>query len=161
MQALRAAARRVAAIVVALLMGVGALASAQGTTGSIAGFVTDESKAGAAGRDRHGQDVETGQTRVLVTDTQGRYRAEELAPGKYSRDRRAVGVPHRRNTRTSTLSVGQAAVLNVQMQIGGVTERVVVTGDAALVRRGNRRSPAWSIRRRSASCRSTAATSAS
>ncbi len=32
-----------------------------------------------------------------------------------------------------TLSVGQAAVLNVQMQIGGITEQVVVTGDATLV----------------------------
>jgi hypothetical protein len=132
MQALRASARRVAAMVVALVMGVGALASAQGTTATIAGVVTDESKGTLPGATVSIKEVETGQARSLVTDTQGRYHAENLAPGKYTVTVELSGF-RTAQVADLNLTIGQAAVLNVTMQIGGVSERVVVNGDAALV----------------------------
>jgi hypothetical protein len=133
MQEWRAAAwTRVLGIAVAILWTTLAVAAAQGTTGSIAGFVTDESKAALPGATVTIKEVETGQSRVLTTDEQGRYRADALVPGKY-----AV-VVELSGFRTAqyddvTLSVGQASTLNVQLQIGGISERVVVTGEATLV----------------------------
>jgi hypothetical protein len=114
------------------VVGVGALASAQGKTASIAGVVTDESKAALPGATVSIKEVETGQARSLVSDAQGRYHAEDLAPGKYTVTVELSGF------RTAqfadlTLTIGQAAVLNVTMQIGGISERVVVSGDASVV----------------------------
>jgi hypothetical protein len=133
MQVFRAAAvTRTLALAVAVLCATAAVVTAQGTTASIAGFVTDESKAALPGATVTVKDVETGQSRVLVTDEQGRYRADALAPGKYALTVELSGF-RTAQYQDVNLSVGQAATLNVLMQIGGVTERVVVTGDATLV----------------------------
>jgi outer membrane receptor protein involved in Fe transport len=132
MQASRVAARvRTIGVAAAMVWATIAGVAAQGTTGAIAGFVTDESKAALPGATVTVKQVDTGQARVLTTDDQGRYRAEALAPGKYALTVELSGF------RTAQyddvmLSVGQASVLNVQMQIGGVSERVVVTADATM-----------------------------
>jgi outer membrane receptor protein involved in Fe transport len=133
MQVFRAAAlTRTVAIVAAISWATLGVAAAQGTTASIAGSVTDESKAALPGATVTVKDVETGQSRLMTTDEQGRYRAEALVPGKYAVTVELSGFRTAQYDDVA-LSVGQAAVLNVQMQIGGVTERVVVTGDATLV----------------------------
>jgi hypothetical protein len=133
MQVFRAAAlTRTVAIVAAISWATLGVAAAQGTTASIAGFVTDESKAALPGATVTVKDVETGQSRVMTTDEQGRYRADALVPAKYAVTVELSGF-RTAQYQDVTLSVGQAAVLNVQMQIGGVTERVLVTGDATLV----------------------------
>jgi outer membrane receptor protein involved in Fe transport len=132
MQGFRAAAvTRALGIAMAILCGTHAVATAQGTTGSIAGFVTDESKGGVPGATVTVKDMDTGQARVLTTDEHGRYRADALVPGKYAVTVELSGF-RTAQYQDVALSVGQAAVLNVQMQIGGVTERVVVTGDATM-----------------------------
>ena len=51
-----------------------ALVSAQGTTGSIAGFVTDDTGGALPGATVTVRHVETDQKRALVTDGAGRYR---------------------------------------------------------------------------------------
>ncbi len=109
-----------------------ALAAAQGTTASIAGFVTDDSKASLPGATVTVKHVDTGQARVLTTDGQGRYRADALAPGQYAVTVELSGFRTAQYDDVS-LSVGQASTLNVQLQIGGISERVVVSGDATLV----------------------------
>jgi hypothetical protein len=109
-----------------------AVVSAQGTTGSIGGFVTDESKAALPGATVTVKQVDTGQSRVLTTDAQGRYRADSLAPGQYAVTVELSGFRTAQYDDVS-LSVGQASSLNVQMQIGGISEKVVVSGDATLV----------------------------
>ncbi|HEX9367714.1 MAG TPA: carboxypeptidase regulatory-like domain-containing protein, partial [Vicinamibacterales bacterium] len=109
-----------------------ALAAAQGTTASIAGFVTDDSKASLPGATVTVKHVDTGQARVLTTDGQGRYRADALAPGRYAVTVELSGFRTAQYDDVS-LSVGQASTLNVQLQIGGISERVVVSGDATLV----------------------------
>ena len=128
--------RRVALAVIAVIV-FGAMlapsrASAQGTTGSISGFVTDDTAAALPGATVTVRDIETDQKRVLVTDAAGRYRAQQLAPGKYEV---IVELQGFRTARVSDfqLTVGQDAVVNVQLKVGGIDEQVVVTGEAALV----------------------------
>src|SRR5256714_7990229 len=106
--------------------------SAQGTTGSISGFVTDDTAAALPGATVTVPAVEPAQQRVLVTDTAGRYRAQQLAPGKYEV---IVELQGFRTARISdlALTVGQDAVVNLQLKVGGIDEQVVVTGEAALV----------------------------
>jgi len=119
-------------IAAAVLCGSLAFAPMQGTTGSISGVVTDESKAALPGATVTVKNAETGQNRVTTTDEQGRFRADALSPGKYSV---AVELSGFRTAEypSMTLSVGQATSLNVVMQIGGVSEKVVVMADASLV----------------------------
>ena len=102
-----------------------------GHDGSIAGFVTDESKGALPGATVTVKDVDTSQSRVVTTDEQGRYRVDALIPGKYAVTVELSGF-RTAQYEDVALSVGEAAVLNVQMQIGGMTERVVVTGDATM-----------------------------
>src|SRR5690348_10764155 len=71
-------------LVLALLAAAWSPAAAQGTTGSLSGIVTDESKGALPGASVTVKDVETGQARNLVTDTAGRFRADALSPGLYS-----------------------------------------------------------------------------
>jgi hypothetical protein len=133
MQASRSAAPiRTLGIAAAILWATIAVAAAQGTTGSIAGVVTDESKAALPGATVTVKNADTGQSRTLTTDEQGRYRADALVPGRYALTVELSGF-RTAQYQDVNLSVGQAAVLHVQMQIGGVAEHVVVTGDATLV----------------------------
>ena len=121
-----------ACLAVALLIVGASSAAAQGTTGSISGFVTDDTNAALPGATVTVREVETDQKRVIVTDTSGRYRAEALSPGKYElsvelqgfRPARVADVP---------LTVGQDAVVSIQLKVGGLDEQVTVTGEASLV----------------------------
>src|SRR5213593_603356 len=120
------------ALVLIAMLAPAALGSAQGTTGSISGFVTDDTGGALPGTTVTVRHVETDQRRVVVTDGAGRYRAQQLAPGKYEV---SVALQGFRTARVPdlTLTVGQDAVINVQMKVGGLDEQVVVTGESALV----------------------------
>jgi hypothetical protein len=119
-------------IAAAVLSGTLAFAPMQGTTGSISGVVADQSKAALPGATVTVKNVDTGQNRVITTDEQGRFRADALTPGKYDV---AVELSGFRTAEypSLTVSIGQAATLAVVMQIGGVSEKVVVMADASLV----------------------------
>ena len=120
------------ALACAAMLAPAALVFAQGTTGSISGFVTDDTSGALPGATVTVRHVETDQRRVLVTDGAGRYRAQQLAPGKYEvlvellgfRAARVADLP---------LTVGQDAAVNVQLKVGAIDEQVLVTGEAALV----------------------------
>ena len=122
----------IAMAIVAVLGGSAAMAAAQGTTGSIAGVVTDQSKAALPGATVTVKEMDTGQTRVSVTDPQGRFLADALAPGKYMIAVELSGF-QTEEIRALTLTVGQAAALTVQLQVGGISEHVVVTADSSIV----------------------------
>ena len=108
-------------------------AAAQGTTASISGVVTDNTRAAVPGVTVTVRSVDTGQSRAIVTDGAGRYRAEALAPGKYDvtaelsgfRTAEFKGIP---------LTIGQNAALDILLQIGELTEKVTVTGEATTVK---------------------------
>jgi hypothetical protein len=134
MQVFRAAAViRTLGLAAFVICGTAAVAAAQGTTGSISGVVTDESKAALPGATVTVKDTETGQARVLTTDEQGRYRADSLVPGKYDI---VVELSGFRTAQVAGMNVtiGQAAQVDLQLKVGGVTEKVTVTADAAIVK---------------------------
>ena len=127
-----AAAVRLIAAATAVLSGGLAVVAAQGTTGSISGVVQDASKGALPGATVTVKDVDTGRARVLTTDSEGRYRADALAPGKYSVTVELSGF-RTAEFESITISVGQATALNIELSIGGMTEKVIVTVDQALV----------------------------
>src|SRR5256885_1974698 len=100
-----------------------ALAAAQGTTGSISGFITDDTNAALPGATVTVREVDTDQKRVIVTDAAGRYRAQALSPGRYEI---LVELQGFRPARISEiqLTVGQDASANLQLKVGGIDEQV-------------------------------------
>src|SRR5947208_9260160 len=120
------------ALAVIAMLVPAALVSAQGTTGSISGFVTDDTGGALPGATVTVREIETDRKRALVTDSAGRYRAQQLAPGKYEV---VVELPGFRTARVAdlALTVGQDAVVSLQMKVGGIDEQVLVSAEAAIV----------------------------
>ena len=114
------------------LLAPASLVTAQGTTGSISGFVTDDTAAALPGATVTVRHVETDQKRVVVTDGSGRYRALQLAPGQYEVTVELSGFRSARAP-AFALTVGQDALVNLVLKVGGVTEQVLVTGESPLV----------------------------
>src|SRR5258705_9555759 len=75
---------RVYQIALVLLVLAAASASAQSTTGDISGTVRDQSHAILPGVTVEVKNIETGASRSIVTDVEGRYRALSLPPGRYA-----------------------------------------------------------------------------
>src|SRR5437762_14391274 len=71
------------ALVLIAMLAPAALGSAQGTTGSISGFVTDDTGGALPGATVTVRHIETDRKQAIVTDAGGRYRAQQLAPGRY------------------------------------------------------------------------------
>jgi hypothetical protein len=120
------------ALLLATLACAATIVAAQGTTGSISGFITDDTNAALPGATVTVRDVETDQKRVIVTDSAGRYRAQALSPGKYEVSVELQGFRPARISELQ-LTIGQDAVANLQLKVGGIDEQVTVTGEAALV----------------------------
>ena len=78
------------------------------------------------------RNVATGDTRELVTEPDGRYRAPLLPPGEYEVKASKDGFQtvDRRGIR---LTVGQDAVVNVTLEVGRVAEELVVNADVSRV----------------------------
>jgi hypothetical protein len=119
-------------LAVVLSMVAAAIAAAQGTTGSISGFVTDDTHAALPGATVTVRHVETDQKRMVVTDGAGRFSAQALSPGRYDVAVELQGFRAARSPEFS-LTVGQDAVVNMQLKVGGVDEQVTVTGESSLV----------------------------
>src|SRR5205807_53099 len=71
------------ALAVVAMLAPPAPVSAQGTTGSISGFVTDDTGGALPGATVTVRHIETDRKQAIVTDASGRYRAQQLAPGRY------------------------------------------------------------------------------
>ncbi len=115
-----------------LLVPLAGYLGAQGTTGTISGFVTDSSGAGVPGATVTVRNTETDQKRVVVTDGGGRYRAQALEPGRYDETVELSGFQTAQHTNL-LLSLGQDMVVNVTLSVGGLDEKVLVTGEAVVV----------------------------
>jgi len=122
------AIRRVltAGIAVCLLAGP---VHAQTVGASLQGSVSDSTGATVADADVLIVNVATGAMRDVKTDATGRYRVPVLQPGEYEvHVSRAGFQPVVR--RGVQLAVGQNAVIDVQLEVGRVTDEVSVTADA-------------------------------
>ena len=106
--------------------------SAQVVTGAISGRVTDNTGAVIPGATIQVQNVETGLVRNTTSNAAGRYEARNLPPGSYRVTVQQSGF--RTEVRSGiTLSVGSETVVNLELSVGTVQERVEVTAEAPAI----------------------------
>ena len=110
------------------------LAGAQGQAinGAIEGTVTDESGAVLPGVTVTVTNVDTGETRSVITNDRGVYRAPLLPLGAYRVSAELQDFKKYDQAGVS-LSAGQVAVINVKLAVGAVTETVSVSADVPVV----------------------------
>jgi Carboxypeptidase regulatory-like domain/TonB-dependent Receptor Plug Domain len=127
--------KKLALYVVLLLLGVGHLSSVHAqtsTVGSISGTVRDQQGAAIAEADVVIAEETTGQTRTVRTDEDGEYSAQSLPVGRYSV---TVAPPGFKKTVATGVEVhvSDRVVLDLNLEVGQVTETVTISDAAQLV----------------------------
>ena len=122
---------RLAAIALSIAL-IAASASAQDTTGTIAGAVTDRTTSAVPGAQVTARQLQTGFTREAVSDADGFYRLPLLPVGDYSVTVRAQKFATV-TQQPVAVAVSQTVHVNVQLEVSAVAETVTVTGGAQLV----------------------------
>jgi Carboxypeptidase regulatory-like domain/TonB dependent receptor len=103
---------------------------AQTTNGSIQGTVTDPSGAAVGGASVTGRNLDTGLTITTVTTDAGLYSLANLPPGRYSVTVEGPGLK-KYSREGVTVHTDATVALDVQMQLGAVSENVTVIADAS------------------------------
>ena len=125
--------RRLTLVMLALFTLAGtAGAQSQAANGNIEGTITDASGGLLPGVTVTVHNTDTGTQRVVVTDGNGIYRAALLPLGTYTVSAELPGFKKYEQTAIN-LTAGSAAVINMKMEVGGVSEVVSVVSDAAVV----------------------------
>jgi hypothetical protein len=106
-------------------------AQSQAVNGTIEGTISDESGAALPGVSVTVSNLDTGDTRVVVTNQGGVYRAPLLPLGRYRVTAELQGFK-KFEQQGLTLSAGQSAVINVTLSVGSLTETVTVTSEAPI-----------------------------
>jgi len=110
--------------------------SGQTTGATLQGIISDPQRSLLPGVTVVITNVETGLTRSVVTDERGWYRAPALPPGPY--ELRAELPGFATVVRSGlTLTIGQEATINLQLDLASVQETVTVTGESPLVETSN------------------------
>jgi hypothetical protein len=104
-------------------------------SGDLAGTVTDPSGAVVSGATVTLKSVATGATQTATTNSNGAYRFSLLPPGSYSVNVSAQGFS--KADTTVSVSVGQATIGDIAMQVGTASQTVEVTSAAPLVQADN------------------------
>lgn len=105
---------------------------AQSSTASISGTVTDPAQAVVANAAVTIRNTETGFTRTIQTDSEGRYRFTGLPIGAYEVSVEAANFGKFVQTGI-TLVVNQDAVIDAGLKTGGVQETVTITENASVL----------------------------
>src|SRR5687767_7290867 len=121
-------ARRITAFLVGLLL-VTAGAGAQERFGSLAGTVTDTTKAAVPGATVTATNKETGAQRVAVTGPDGSYRLPDLDPGRYSVTIELQSF-QKVSVEDAIVLLGRTLTVDAELRPGVLTEVVSVTADA-------------------------------
>lgn len=103
---------------------------AQTGNGSIEGAVTDPSGGAVAGATVTARNMDTSLTQMTTTTDAGVYYLPNLPPGRYAITFEAAGLK-KLDQEGVTVTVSSPTSLNVQMQVGAVTESVTVSADAS------------------------------
>src|SRR5688500_16376995 len=121
---------RVAPLLVGILLLIASAAAAQETTGSLQGQVVDPQKLAVPGATV----TVTGPqgARTFVTDGEGRWVAPFLTPGRYTVRVELQGFKAAEQLNVQ-VTLGQRREVNVQLEAGGLTETVQVTGGAPVL----------------------------
>ena len=108
------------------------LAAAQATTGEITGRVEDSGGAIVPGVTVTAENRDTGFMRSTLTNGEGDYVIALLPPGRYNVGAELQGF--KRAVRENVLvNVGTRQTLNLLLEVGGVTEQVLVTATTPLI----------------------------
>jgi outer membrane receptor protein involved in Fe transport len=98
---------------------------------SLAGRVTDPQGASIAGAEVTARHTGTNVKVSVITEQDGRFRFPFLKVGSYDVDVRAQGF--KAFTRPLVVNVGSAFQLPIRLEVGGLEEKVTVTGDAGTI----------------------------
>lgn len=132
---MRRAFRRILSWGLAVIVSAGSL-SAQSTTGTIQGVITDNQKAVIPGVTVTVRHVATNSTRTLITEANGSYRFLNMPVGDYELVVELGGFS--KYVRSGiTLSLNQDAVVDVELQPASVSESIEVRSDAPLLNTTN------------------------
>ena len=112
-----------------------ALAQSQAINGSIEGTVKDSSGAALPGVTVTITNTDTGAQRVVISGSEGVYRAPLLPLGSYDVVAELQGFK-KFEQKGITLSAGQTAVINVTLPVGNVSETITVTGESPIANPG-------------------------
>lgn len=119
----------------AVLLGCSQL-FAQGNAGRILGAVTDQTGGAVAGATVTIVDTQRNLTRTLTTDAAGEYNAPNLLPSTYTVSAAFQGFKTAQRAGV-TLEVNQDLRVDLTMQPGEQTEKVIVTGELPIVETTN------------------------
>ena len=123
---------RLLALLAVIALVVPAVIVAQSTvTGAISGVVTDQSGAVLPDVSVTMKSVEKGFSQTTKTNAQGAYQFPLLEPGTYTVTISAANF--KTTTATSTVSVGQTAIINAKLEVGAQGTTVEVSGEAPLL----------------------------
>ena len=114
---------------------VRASAQSQAVNGTIEGTISDDSGAALPGVSVTVSNLDTGDTRVVVSNGEGVYRAPLLALGRYRVSAELQGFKKFEQQGLS-LSAGQSAIINVTLSVGSMTETVTVTRESPIAEPG-------------------------
>jgi hypothetical protein len=107
------------------------VASGQTTTATLSGVIRDASGAVVPEARIGVRNINTGAARETTTDGEGRYNLTNLGPGQY--EVRAERAGFRTAQSNVTLTIGGAAILDLILQIGNVSEVVEVKQEEPLI----------------------------
>jgi len=115
-----------------LLLFTAAIARAQVVGATINGVVRDSSGAAIAGATVTVRQAETGATRTLTTDGEGRFFAPSVPVGPYTVTAEHEGFSAQQES-VSNLVVGQSVQLNFELGVAAVQQAIEVTSDPSAV----------------------------
>ena len=127
---------RLFALSLALMAGAFSQATAQATSGTISGVVTDERQGAIANATVTARNVGTNESRVTTVDGEGRYRFPNLPVGNYEITVQANGFAKLVRSGVELL-LNQAAVVNAVLKLKTVEEVVTVAENASLLNTSN------------------------
>jgi len=102
---------------------------AQGETGSVTGVVTDPQGGVVAGAEVTLTNLADNNSRTTTTNDSGRYHFASIGVGNYDLTVTKAGFKTHRAT-SQKISVGNQLTLDVQLEVGALTETVVVSSQA-------------------------------
>lgn len=106
--------------------------AAQGPTGRVEGIVRDEQGGVLPGVSLTLRNQDSGVTRTVVTESDGRYAFPALAPGRYVLRAELSGFATE-EVRDLTITIGLDRRLDVTMRVQALAETVTVVGEAPVV----------------------------
>jgi hypothetical protein len=110
-------------LILSLLCGV---TYAQGTTSRMLGTITDPTGAAIADATVKLTNQGTGTTFTTTSTSSGNYAFDSVQSGKYELTVEAKGF-HKFVSKNNDVTIGQPATLNVKLEVGSITETVVVS----------------------------------